>query len=78
MLLGSGKKSTLVRCIPKMFLTERFIKLYFFFRRMEVRGKSLESLKHEDKIKTCPDCGSKQIGFDKGEIFCKKCGLVID
>ncbi len=64
--------------MPKMVLTERFIKPYFFFRRMELVGKSLESLKHEDKIKTCPDCGSTKIGFDKGETFCKKCGLVID
>lgn len=61
-----------------MFLTERFIKPYFFFRRMELGGKSMESLKHEDKIKTCPDCRSTQIGFDKGERFCKKCGLVMD
>ena len=45
---------------------------------MELMGKSLESLKHEDKIRTCPDCGSNKIGFDKGETFCKKCGLVID
>jgi hypothetical protein len=45
---------------------------------MEVAGKSMESLKHEDKIKVCPDCGSKNIGYDKGETFCKKCGLVFD
>ena len=40
--------------------------------------KSLESLKHEDKVKTCPDGGSKEIDYDKGETFCKKCGLVLD
>ena len=57
---------------------ETFLKPDFFIRRMELVGKSLESLKHEDKTRMCPDCGSKQIGFDKGEIFCKKCGLVID
>jgi len=41
-------------------------------------GKSLESLKYEDKVRLCPDCGSKELGFDKGENFCKKCGLVLD
>jgi hypothetical protein len=45
---------------------------------MSVGDKSLESLKHEDKITVCPDCGSTDIGFDKGETFCKKCGLVLD
>lgn len=43
-----------------------------------VGGKSLESIKHEDRVKVCPDCGSKQIDYDKGETFCKKCGLVLD
>ncbi|MFH0867944.1 MAG: TFIIB-type zinc ribbon-containing protein [Candidatus Woesearchaeota archaeon] len=45
---------------------------------MELKGKSMESLKHEDKVTVCPDCGSTNLGFDKGETFCKKCGLVID
>ena len=45
---------------------------------MEVGGKSLESLKHEEKVSLCPDCGNKDIGYDKGESFCKKCGLVLD
>jgi len=45
---------------------------------MELGGKSLESLKHEERVRMCPDCGSKEIGFDKGESFCKKCGLVLD
>jgi len=45
---------------------------------MNAMGKSLESLKHEDKVIECPDCGSENIGFDKGESFCKKCGLVLD
>ena len=56
----------------------RFKKPYFFFRRMELGGKSLESLKHEERVRVCPDCGSTNIGFDKGESFCKKCGLVLD
>jgi|TARA_Y100000310_G_C20226316_1_gene598100 hypothetical protein len=45
---------------------------------MAYGGKSLESVKHEDKVKLCPDCGSKDLGYDKGENFCKKCGLVLD
>jgi len=45
---------------------------------MEFVGKSMESLKHEEKVMQCPDCGSEEIGFDKGENFCRKCGLVLD
>ena len=56
----------------------KFKKAKLFFRRMELVGKSLESLKHEDKVRVCPDCGSEEIDFDKGESFCKKCGLVLD
>ena len=57
---------------------ETFLKAKFFFRTMELGGKSLESLKHEDKVSLCPDCGSEDIGLEKGESFCKKCGLVLD
>ena len=45
---------------------------------MAYGGKSLESLKQEDKLKVCPDCGSDDIEYDKGEHFCRKCGLVMD
>ena len=45
---------------------------------MNVGVKSLESVEHEEKIRQCPDCQSEDIGFDKGETFCKKCGLVLD
>jgi len=45
---------------------------------MELGGKSLESVKHEEKASLCPDCGSEEVEFDKGESFCKKCGLVLD
>lgn len=40
--------------------------------------KSLQSSKQEEKITKCPDCGSKEIVYEKGERFCKKCGLVIE
>jgi len=45
---------------------------------MASRGKSMDSIKHEDKVKVCPDCGSEDIGYEHGEDFCKKCGLVFD
>lgn len=45
---------------------------------MNVMGKSLESVKNEDKLSTCPDCGNEEIVYEKGERFCKKCGLVLD
>jgi len=57
---------------------ETFKKDILLYRRMVVGGKSLESLKHEEIVRVCPDCESKDIGFDKGESFCKKCGLVLD
>jgi ribosomal protein S27AE len=40
--------------------------------------KSLGGLKLEEKQRLCPDCGSEDIVFDKGELYCKKCGLVLD
>jgi|TARA_B100001971_G_scaffold212832_1_gene244069 Zn finger protein HypA/HybF involved in hydrogenase expression len=45
---------------------------------MSAVDKSMESLKHEEKLNVCPDCGSEEIDFVKGESFCKKCGLVLD
>lgn len=40
--------------------------------------KSMDSVKNEDKVKVCPDCKSEDIVYDRGENFCKKCGLVLD
>ncbi len=40
--------------------------------------KDLDSIKKEDAPKKCPDCGSVDLDNRGGEIFCKKCGLVID
>ena len=62
----------------KYDFSETFKKPKSFFRGMSVGDKSLESLKHEEKVTVCPDCGSTDLGFDKGETFCKKCGLVLD
>jgi ribosomal protein L37AE/L43A len=41
-------------------------------------AKSLEGIRREDKAKKCPECGSEQLEYDGGELYCKKCGLVID
>ncbi len=39
--------------------------------------KSLQGLKGEDTVK-CPECGSKDIIREKSELYCKKCGYVIE
>ncbi|MCK4521299.1 MAG: hypothetical protein KAU20_01905 [Nanoarchaeota archaeon] len=39
--------------------------------------KSLQGLKGEETRK-CPECGSRDLVREKGEIFCKKCGYVIE
>jgi len=44
----------------------------------EWNAKSMQSLKHEEKIKKCTDCGSEDVAFENGELYCKKCGLVLD
>ncbi len=42
------------------------------------KQKSMGAIKREDKVRKCPECGSDKIEFDKDEMYCKKCGLVID
>jgi len=42
------------------------------------REKSLDSISHEDDAKKCPECGSKELEYEGGELYCKKCGLVIE
>jgi len=39
--------------------------------------KSLQSIKAEESI-VCPDCGSSDIVKENNELYCKKCGLVLD
>ena len=41
------------------------------------RQKSLQSLKGEENMR-CPECGSKHIAKDGGEIYCEKCGFVLE
>ena len=33
---------------------------------------------HEEEYGKCPDCGSEDIGRRGDEVYCKKCGLVIE
>ncbi|HLG28997.1 MAG TPA: TFIIB-type zinc ribbon-containing protein [Candidatus Brocadiales bacterium] len=40
--------------------------------------RSLETVKREDLLRQCPDCGSKDIEYANEEFYCKKCGLVLD
>ena len=40
------------------------------------KPKSLQAMKGED-TQVCPDCGSKDVTKEKGEIYCNKCGFVI-
>ncbi len=40
--------------------------------------KSMEGVKHEDVDRKCPECGCKEFEFRGEEMFCKKCGLVMD
>ena len=40
--------------------------------------KSLETVKSEELIRECPDCGNKDIEYANEEYYCKKCGLVLD
>jgi len=41
------------------------------------RQRSFQSVESEGDIK-CPECGSKDVIKKDSEIYCKKCGYVID
>ncbi len=61
--------------------TETFKKhiIYGFCYMAYVGGqRSLETVKREDLVRQCPDCGSKDIEYASEEFYCKKCGLVLD
>ena len=40
--------------------------------------KTLGKLDAEDVEKRCPDCGSTELEQRGDEIYCKKCGLVVE
>ena len=39
--------------------------------------KSMQSIEGEESI-ICPDCGSSDIIKEDNELYCRKCGLVLD
>jgi len=39
--------------------------------------KSMQSIEGEESI-ICPDCGSTDIIKEDNELYCRKCGLVLD
>ncbi|MFH1591405.1 MAG: hypothetical protein ABIC95_05770 [archaeon] len=41
-------------------------------------AKSLQGLEDEEPVQKCPDCGSTDLGYEKGERFCRKCGFVFE
>ena len=41
------------------------------------RQKAIQEIEAEG-TKVCPDCGSTDLVKKDDEIYCKKCGLVID
>ncbi|MEK6942594.1 MAG: TFIIB-type zinc ribbon-containing protein [Nanoarchaeota archaeon] len=40
--------------------------------------RTLETVKREDLLRVCSDCGSEEIEYAREEFYCKKCGLVLD
>lgn len=41
--------------------------------------KSLGAVKGEDKLRRCPECGSKDVVLNSDdETYCRNCGLVLD
>lgn len=55
-----------------------FLKSIWVVNLAALQATPMHRLKKEDRAKKCPDCGSEDIGYDNGEHFCKKCGLVLD
>jgi len=45
---------------------------------MMLAQKSMESVKAEDKTRQCPECKSIDVVNTDGEMYCKKCGLVLE
>lgn len=42
-----------------------------------IMEKSLQRVRGEE-LRKCPDCGSKDLIREQGEVYCKKCGLVVE
>lgn len=39
--------------------------------------RSFDEVVNEEKQKKCPECGSEEVVYEKGEVYCKKCGFVL-
>ena len=62
---------------------KRFITGEGYFKRMARvarvwNEKTMQGLKHEEVLRKCTDCGSEDVIYDNGELYCNKCGLVLD
>ncbi len=42
-----------------------------------IMERSLQRIKGEE-ISKCPDCGSRDLVREQGELYCKKCGFVVE
>lgn len=60
--------------------SQNFIKVQnrFYSMAKEWKAKSMEGTKIEDAERKCPECGGDDFEFRGDEMYCKKCGLVID
>lgn len=38
----------------------------------------MDELVGQNVAKKCPECNSKDLGYEDGERFCKKCGYVFE
>ncbi len=39
--------------------------------------RSMQKLSSEAIKRKCPECKSTDVAFERGELFCKKCGYVL-
>ena len=46
-------------------------------RNNMAKEKTFAEVRAEEKDKKCLECGGELV-FEKGELVCKKCGLVLD
>ena len=44
----------------------------------EWKAKSLDGTKQEDTERKCPECGCTDFEFRNEEMYCAKCGLVME
>lgn len=70
------------RASAQKYKTERFknsiIQSILYMAYVGGSVRSLETVKGEDLLRVCPDCGNKDIEYANEEFYCSKCGLVLD